>query len=213
MKFLLTVFFAFLFTISVEAVQYKLDTAHSKVGFKVKHLVVSTVSGRFNKFEGTFDFDEKTGQLKNVDVSIDVSSVDTNEPDRDKHLSAEDFFHAKKFPKMTFKSKKVTYRDKKPVQVVGELMLHGQKKDVTLDVTYNGTVMDPWGNKKLGFEAVTEINRKDFGINWSKKLDSGGLVVGEKVKIEIEGEAKAQIKNNKKEHRKKKNKKKDKKKK
>lgn len=194
MRFLFAVVFALLFTISVEAEKYKIDTGHSSVGFKVKHLVISTVSGRFNKFEGTFDFDEKTGRLKDVDMSIDVSSIDTNEPKRDKHLRSADFFDVKKFPKMTFRGKKVVYKDKKPVKVRGELMLHGHKKKVTLDVTYNGTVTDPWGNKKLGFEATTEINRRDFGINWSKKLDSGGLVVSEKVKIHIEGEANAVVK-------------------
>ncbi len=194
MRFLFTVVFALLFTISVEAEKYKIDTGHSSVGFKVKHLVISTVSGRFNTFEGTFDFDEKTGRLKDINVSIDVSSIDTNESKRDEHLRSEDFFNVKKFPKMTFRGKKVIYKDKKPVKVRGELRLHGHKKKVTLDVTYNGTVTDPWGNKKLGFEAMTEINRKDFGINWSKKLDSGGLVVSEKVKIHIEGEANAMVK-------------------
>jgi polyisoprenoid-binding protein YceI len=167
---------------------FKLDTTHSEVLFKVKHLVISTVTGRFNKFNGTFDFDEKTKKLKNVNVEIDVASIDTNEKDRDKHLRNEDFFDVKKFPKSTFKSTKVEYKKGKPFKVHGDLTIRGKKKPVVMDVDYKGSVQDAWGNQKVVFSAEFKIDRKDFGIVWNKKLDKGGLAVGNEVRILIAGQ-------------------------
>lgn len=168
---------------------YKLDEAHTTVGFKVKHLVISTVSGRFNKFTGSFDFDPAKGEISKLNVDVLSSSVDTNEPDRDKHLRSADFFDVTKFPNLTFVSTKTVVKDKKPVGLEGDLTIHGVTKHVTLDLDYAGTTTDPWGNERLAFEATTKVDRKDFGLNWNKKLDKGGVMVSDEVKIEISGEA------------------------
>ena len=171
------------------AESYKLDESHTQVGFKIKHLVISTVSGRFNKFEGGFNFDEKTGKLENLNVKIDASSIDTNEPDRDKHLKSADFFDVEKFPSLTFVGKNVTYSGKKPTEVKGDLTIHGVTKEVTLAVGFNGKTIDPWGNQRVAFEANSKVNRKDFGLKWNKSLDQGGVMIADDVSILIEGEA------------------------
>jgi polyisoprenoid-binding protein YceI len=174
---------------SAEAATFSLDKAHTRVGFKVKHLVIATVSGQFDDFEGSFVFDEAKPELKDLNIKIKTTSINTNEPDRDKHLRGEDFFKVVQIPLMTFKSTKVEYLDKKAGKVHGILTMVGVSKPVILDVTYHGQVKDPWGNVKLAFEAFTEINRKDYGVKWNKALDHGGLAVGDVVKIIIEGEA------------------------
>ena len=188
----------FMFVMGAKAATYQIDTTHSEVGFKVKHLVVSSVKGRFDKFEGGFNFDDKTGVLSDVNAKIDITTINTNEPDRDKHLKNPDFFGATdKDGKIveanrwiTFKSTKVETKDKKPTKVTGQLTMHGVTKDVVLSVTYNGAIKDPWGNQKIGFSAETKINRKDFNLSYNKALEAGGVMIGEDVSITIEGEAK-----------------------
>lgn len=170
--------------------EYTIDSAHSEVGFSVTHLMISKVRGRFNKFEGKFNFDEAKKELSNVDVKIDVASVDTNEKKRDEHLTSGDFFDAKEFPTMTFKTEKVEKIGKKS-KLIGTLTIHGKSQKVTLDVEYKGSIVDPMGNNKVGFAATGKINRKDFGINWNKSLDKGGVALGDEVTITIEGEAAA----------------------
>jgi polyisoprenoid-binding protein YceI len=175
------------------ATAFKIDATHSSVGFKIKHLAgISTVIGRFNVFSGSFEFDATKGTLEKVETTIDVSSIDTNEKDRDKHLKGKDFFEIEKFPTMTFKSKTVKLSNNKPVEVQGDLMLHGVTKPVTLAVVYTGAAMDPWGNNRVAFEAKTSLNRKDFGMNWNKVLDKGGVMVSDEIEVEIHGEAVAQ---------------------
>ena len=174
---------------SAWAGEYKLDESHTQVGFKIKHLVISTVSGRFNKFSGGFKFDPQTGKLDDLKVSIEAASIDTNEPERDKHLKSADFFDVEKFPKLTFDSKKILTKAGKPTQIEGDLTIHGVKKAVTLDVDYKGSATDPWGNESVAFEASTSVNRKDFGLKWNKSLDKGGVMIADDVKIVIEGEA------------------------
>jgi polyisoprenoid-binding protein YceI len=185
-------------SLMVQAETYTVDTAHTGVIFKIKHLGLSNVTGRFEKFEGNIDFDEKTKKLNSVDAKIDVDSINTNEPDRDKHLRSADFFGTRKEDNttlvedkhyMTFKMKKVVNKADKPAKVEGELTLNGINKPVTLDVDYKGAVTDPWGNEKIVFTAATKILRKDFGLVWNKKLDKGGFVVGEEAEVIIEGEA------------------------
>lgn len=168
---------------------YKLDESHTQVGFKIKHLMISTVSGRFNKFSGTFNFDEKKGQVTDLQVSIEASSVDTNESDRDKHLRSKDFFEVEKFPKITFVSKKTIVKSGKPQKLEGLLTIRDVQKPVVLDLDYKGTAVDPWGTERIVFEASTQINRKDFGLTWNQKLDKGGVMIADEVKIHIEGEA------------------------
>lgn len=171
------------------AANYKLDESHTQVGFKIKHLVISTVSGRFNKFNGAFEFDSKSGEIKNLNVDIEASSIDTNEPDRDKHLKSADFFDIEKHPKLIFVSKKTITESGKPTKLEGELTIHGIKKNVTLELDYKGSTTDPWGNDRIAFDASTKVNRKDFGLKWNKNLDKGGLMIDDEVKIQIEGEA------------------------
>ncbi|OQW47590.1 MAG: hypothetical protein A4S09_14855 [Proteobacteria bacterium SG_bin7] len=178
-----------LFGPNVWAGVYKIDESHTQVGFKIKHLVISTVSGRFNRFAGTFEFDPSKGEIKGLSVDIDASSIDTNEPDRDKHLKGPDFFNVEKFPKLTFVAKKIVTKENKPTKIEGELTIHGIKKSVTLDVDYKGSTIDPWGNERIAFEASTQVNRKDYGLNWNKNLDRGGVMIADDVKILIEGEA------------------------
>jgi polyisoprenoid-binding protein YceI len=169
--------------------KYKLDTAHGEVGFKVKHLGISTVRGKFKDFAGAFDWDEKTGKLENLTATIKTSTIDTNEPKRDDHLRSPDFFDAKKFPTIEYKATKVETSANKPTKIIGNLTMHGVTKEVPLDVKYEGSTKDPWGNEHIGFEATGKINRKDFGLAWNKTLETGGLLVGEEVTIEIHGEA------------------------
>ncbi len=189
---------ALAFTLAAQAsTKYNLDTAHSSITFKVDHLVVSSVTGRFDKFDGTFMFDEKTGELADLNAKIDIDSINTNEAKRDAHLKNPEFFGARTEKNklveakrwMTFKSTKVDKRGLKPTQVTGDLTMNGITKPVTLDVNYKGSVKDPWGNTKLGFEATGKLNRKDFGLTWNKALETGGVVVGEEVAINITGEA------------------------
>lgn len=175
---------------SVFAAKYDLDRAHTNIAFKAPHLMVSKVRGQFSEFTGSFDFDEQTMKLNDVAVSIKTDSVNTHEKDRDKHMRSPDFFDVAKYPEMTFKSTKVHYDKGIPDKVEGDLTIRGITKRVTLDVDYEGAITDPMGNRVVSFEAETEVNRKDFGMTWNKALDKGGFVVGDKIKIEIQGEAK-----------------------
>jgi polyisoprenoid-binding protein YceI len=178
---------------AVAATDFKLDVSHSEVGFKVSHLMVSKVSGKFKEFDGSFNFDEKTKTLENLKTTIKVGSIDTSDAKRDDHLKSADFFDAGKNAEMTFKqTKKAVVKEKKATTVEGELTLKGVTKPVKLQVTYNGVVTDPWGNRKVGFEASGKVKRKDFNITWNKNLDGGGVVVGDDVEIQIAGEATAQ---------------------
>jgi len=177
---------------------YKIDESHTQVGFKIKHLVISTVSGRFNKFSGEFKYDPSTGNLEGLNAIIDANSLDTNEPDRDKHLRSKDFFDVDKFKTLEFVSKDVSYKDKKPTEINGDLTIHGNSKSVTLKVDFKGEATDPWGNQRVAFEASTKANRKDFGLSWNKNLDKGGVMIADEVDILIEGEAILQKEPNKK---------------
>ncbi|RXJ86151.1 YceI family protein [Arcobacter sp. CECT 8985] len=166
---------------SLFAGTYNVDASHSNVGFKVKHLMISNVTGKFDKFSGSFEYDEKTKTLKSLTGNVDVASINTENKKRDGHLKSKDFFDAANFPKLTFKLKKV--EDDK---AYGVLTMKGVSKDVVFDFENNGTVKDPWGNQRVGLELSGKINRKDFGLNWNKALEAGGVMVGENVKLNIE---------------------------
>jgi len=172
------------------ATDYKVDPAHTNVSFTAPHMMISKVRGRFDKVDGTFSFDEKSLKLDNVNVTVKTDSINTNEADRDKHMRSPDFFDVAKYPDMTFKSTKVSYDDKKPDKVEGDLTIRGVTKKVTFDVDYRGSTKDPMGNPVVAFELEGKVNRKDFGLNWNKAMDRGGWVVGDEIKIEIDGEAK-----------------------
>ncbi|WP_413290777.1 YceI family protein [Bdellovibrio sp. HCB337] len=165
---------------------YKIDVAHSKVGFEVSHLVVATVEGKFSDFEGTFVIDPKLDK-STIDVNIKSTSVNTDNKDRDDHLRSPDFFDSKKYEKLTFKSKKITGTPEN-LKVSGDLTIRGVTKPVTLDAKYTGSVKDPWGNERVAFRASTKINRKDFGLSWHKAVEVGP-VVGDEVTLDLRVEA------------------------
>ena len=168
--------------------QYKLDVAHSNIGFKVRHLGISNVRGSFQKFEGTGKFDPKTNKISGIKVKISADSIDTNEPDRDKHLRSDDFFSVAKHPFITFVGTKVEYSGKNPSKIIGDFTLRGVKKTLTLEVEeWGGVAEDAWGNKKLAFEASGKIDRREYGLTWNKGLKKvGGLTVGNDVKLILE---------------------------
>jgi polyisoprenoid-binding protein YceI len=166
---------------------WTIDPAHSEVSFTVRHLMVSKVRGTFKSFEGTIVVAEDPLASK-VEASIDVTSINTNEENRDTHLRSGDFFEAETHPKMTFVSTAVQPKGSDYL-VTGDLTIKGVTKSVVLELEFNGVSPDPWGGQRAGFSASTEINRSDFGISISMPLDGGGVVVGEKVKINLEIEA------------------------
>ncbi|HYQ80511.1 MAG TPA: YceI family protein [Anaeromyxobacteraceae bacterium] len=167
---------------------WQIDPAHTRAGFGVKHLVISTVRGEFGKTAGTLTLDEGDVTKSKVEATIDVTSIDTREPKRDEHLRSPDFFDAAKYPTITFKSTKVEKAGDGQLRVTGDLTMRGVTKPVTLQVTGpTQEIKDPWGNARRGFSATTKLNRKDFGLNWSKTIEAGP-VVGDEVTIDIEGE-------------------------
>jgi len=166
--------------------RYNADLDHSIVGFAVAHMVVSKTTGRFTDYSGYIEMDPDAKTVKAIEAVIKTASVTTNHEKRDTHLRSPDFFHAEKFPTMTYtimsyEKQGDTYMTK------GDLILLGVTKEIVLTGTFNGIVpKDPWGNTRAGFTAHGKINRKDFGMNWSKALDNGGLVVGDEVEINLE---------------------------
>lgn len=173
--------------LAASAATWSIDPDHSNVGFKVKHLMVSNVKGNFNTFSGTVDINDKDITKSSVNVSIDTNSINTNVQKRDEHLRSADFFDVAKFPTMTFISKKVAKAGKDRLKVTGDLTLHGITKEVVLAVEGpSKESKDPWGNIRRGAAATTTINRKDFGLNWNKALETGGVVVGEEITINLE---------------------------
>jgi len=171
-----------------EVSEYMIDPDHSAVIFKVKHLAISTVTGRFDLFEGSYKFDTDNIANSIVDTKIVASSINTNEKDRDDHLKSNDFLDVEKYPDITFKSKEIKKVDGSDFQIVGDLTIHGVTKEVTLDAVYEGFAKDPRGNERTAFVANGKINRKDFGMTWNKALELGGFVVGDEVRITLEVE-------------------------
>lgn len=168
---------------------YKLDASHTLVGFTVRHLMISNVNGRFHQFDGALEIDEANKELKSVQAEIKVDSIDTENAKRDGHLKSPDFFDAANHPNITFKSTNIT-KNGNNYQVTGDLTIRGTTKQVTLKGQMTGLInAGMFGGKKAGFWATVIIDRQDFGLSWSKSLDSGGLVVGNKVKIKLEVEA------------------------
>jgi polyisoprenoid-binding protein YceI len=189
-KALLALASASLFAVSAQAADYKIDPSHSEVGFKVRHLAISNVSGAFSSFTGTFSYDPKNVKAASAVAEITVKSINTNDTKRDDHLRAPDFFETERFPTMKFVSKSAESTGENTFKVNGDLTIKGVTKPVVLDVTYEGAAKDPWGKEKAGFTATTKIDRKEFGLTWSKVLETGGLVVGDDVTItlQVEGE-------------------------
>jgi polyisoprenoid-binding protein YceI len=173
---------------------WKIDPQHSAAQFSVRHMAISTVRGAFSKVNGTVVLDDQDITKSTVDVSIDVSTVDTREPGRDKDLRSDHFFDVEHFPTMTFKSKKVEQVAPGKLRVTGDLTIRGTTKEVVLDVEGpTAPVKDPWGNQRAAANATTKINRQDFGVKWNATLDNGGVVVGDDVNINIDAEMTKQV--------------------
>ncbi|MGC4122568.1 MAG: YceI family protein [Myxococcales bacterium] len=171
------------------AADFDIDTSHSQVGFAVKHLMVSTVKGEFQKVSGTVSYDPKKPEATALDVTIDIGSISTREAKRDGHLKSPDFFDADKFGTATFKSTKVEKAGAGKLKVTGDLTIKGVTKPVTLEVTGpSAEAKSPWGQTVVAASATGKINRKDFGMTWNKTLDGGGLLVGETVDLSIDAE-------------------------
>lgn len=168
-----------------ETARYDVDRDHSAIEFRVAHMVVSKTTGRFMDYSGFIEMDPDASTVKTIEATIKTASVTTNHEKRDAHLKGPDFFNVDKHPTMTYKLK--SYRKAGDgYTAVGDLTLLGVTKEVTLTGTFNGVAKDPWGNIRAGFTAEGKLNRKDFGMNWSKTLDSGGLVVGDEVFIKLD---------------------------
>jgi polyisoprenoid-binding protein YceI len=168
-----------------EPARWNVDPEHSSIEFRVAHMLVSKTTGHFTDYQGFIDMDAEAGTVKTIEATINTASVDTNHGKRDAHLRNPDFFDVEKYPTMTYRMKHYQ-KTADGYQAVGELTLRGVTKDITLTGNFNGVAKDPWGNLRAGFNAEGKLNRKDFGMVWSKTLDGGGLVVGDDVLIKLD---------------------------
>jgi len=163
--------------------KWVLDPTHSELGFKIKHLMITNVSGNFNKFEVAAESKDEEFTNAKVNVSIAVDSINTNNAKRDEHLRTSDFFEADKFPSIVFRSTSIEKVDDENFVLTGDLTIRDITKSVKLNLEYSGVSKDPWGNEKAGFSLNGKINRKDFGITYNATLETGGLMLGEELKI------------------------------
>ncbi len=183
---LIALLFAAGFAFSADT--YQVDPNHTTVQFSAKHLLISTVPGKFKEFSGTIVFDDKDITKSSVTGTIKAASLDTGVADRDNDLRGANFFDVEKYPEIAFRSTKVE-KSGDGLMITGMLTLKDATKEVKFPATVNGPIKDPWGNSRLGFSFALEINRMDYGISWSKTTDTGGLVVSKEIKIQIDGEA------------------------
>lgn len=167
---------------------YNLDVNHTQIGFVVKHMMVSKVRGRFDKFAGSVTIAENPLE-SSAELTINTGSITTGAPDRDGHLRSDDFLATEKFPEITFKSTRVVSHSGDEFTVLGNLTVRDVTKEVELTVEYGGAGTNPWGQDVWGFTITTEFDREEFGLTWNQALETGGVLVGKKVKVEIEGEA------------------------
>ncbi len=165
------------------ATQWSIDPAHSEIQFKVKHLMITTVTGSFGTFSGGAETDGDDFENARIHFSADIASINTNSADRDGHLQSADFFDAATHPKMTFESTSMTKKDDEEYELKGTLTIKGQSQPVTLKAEFGGIGKDPWGNTKAGFSLSGKINRKDFGLTWNAALETGGVMVSEDVRL------------------------------
>ncbi len=165
---------------------WAIDNGHSAINFSARHMMLSTVRGRFNTFTGTVDFNEADPTQSSVDVQVDVASIETRDEKRDGHLKSGDFFEVEKYPTMAFKSTRVEKISDNHGKMHGNLTIKDVTKPVMLDVEYHGLAKAPWGTTSAGFSAKTAIDRKDWGLTWNVALETGGILVGDKINIEID---------------------------
>ncbi|ARF17760.1 YceI family protein [Sporosarcina ureae] len=166
---------------------WNVDTAHSTVGFSVRHMMISNVKGTFNEFQGTIEADPEDLTGASIDFTIEANSIDTRKADRDNHLRSADFFDVEKYPHLSFKATKIEETSKDTYDLTGDFTIRDTTKPVTFNVTYEGMAKDPMsGDQAAGFTGNTKINRRDFGLTWNAALETGGVVVSDEVKINIE---------------------------
>lgn len=172
--------------------RWNIDVAHSAIHFHVRHMVISKVHGRFAKWSGALELDTQDLTRSRVDVRVETASIDTQVADRDAHLKSPDFLDVAKYPELTFRSTSIQ-KNGGGYRVVGDLSLHGVTREVVLDAEFAGTGKDPWGNERAGFSAKATLDRREHGLVWNAALETGGVLVGEKVEISIELEAVKQV--------------------
>ncbi|HAK11904.1 MAG TPA: hypothetical protein DCO78_07940 [Chitinophagaceae bacterium] len=164
---------------------YKIDAAHSEINFKVKHLMITNVTGNFTQFDATMEASADDFSDAKISFEADVNSINTNNEQRDGHLKSDDFFNAELFPKLTFVSSGLQKKSDSEYALTGDLTIRNITKTVTLDVEFGGTMTDPWGQQKAGFEISGKINRKDFDLKWTATTEAGGIVVSDEVKLQL----------------------------
>ncbi len=167
---------------------WSIDPAHSNVEFSVRHLMIATVRGRFADVAGTVKLDEASPAKSSVDVRIQAASIDTRAEQRDNHLRSPDFFDVARYPTITFTSRTVEPKGDDQLKVTGDLTMHGVTKPVTLSATKEGSARDPWGNDRVAFSATAKLDRKEFGLTWNQALETGGVMVGDEIKITLDVE-------------------------
>jgi polyisoprenoid-binding protein YceI len=165
---------------------YKIDPAHSNIGFTVTHLVINTVRGKFDEFAGTVELEGSA--LQGAQGTIQAKSIDTGIERRDNHLRSADFFEVAKYPTITFQSKRVEKKGEDAV-LVGDFTMHGVTRELALPATVKGPIKDPWGNSRIGLQARAKLNRKDYGLKYNQALETGGLVVADEVELDLNVEA------------------------
>jgi polyisoprenoid-binding protein YceI len=168
---------------------WQIDPSHSEISFSIKHMMITTVRGRFTSFTGTLFIDDETPENSHVEGNVEVATIDTREPQRDEHLRSADFFDAANYPQMTFASRSIERNGRNRYRVHGDLQIRGVTRPVVFDVQEAGRVQDPWGARRIGYTATTKVNRRDFGLTWNVALEAGGWLVGEEVRVEIELQA------------------------
>jgi polyisoprenoid-binding protein YceI len=172
---------------------WTIDGTHAEVGFAVKHLMISTVRGRFGTVSGTVNVDETNPSKSKIDITIDVASIDTRQEQRDNHLRSADFFDVANHPTMHFSSKRIEGDLNGEFRVIGDLTIRGTTHEVAIDVTSEGRVRDPWGNDRAGFSAKGNISRAKYGLTWNQMLEAGGVAVGDDVRLSIDVELIRQV--------------------
>jgi polyisoprenoid-binding protein YceI len=166
--------------------KWNIDVTHSGVSFTIRHMVVSKVRGRFAKFSGALNLDDDDMTRSTIEATIDAASIDTGTPERDAHLRSADFFDVEKFPELRFRGSRIEKLGEDHYRVIGELTIRDVTREVSLDVEAGGQAKDPWGNERVGFVAKATLDRKDFGLKWNQVLEAGGVLVGDRVDIELD---------------------------
>ena len=184
----LTVSFLLLATSIFAQTKWNFDNSHTKIGFSVSHMVITDVEGNFKSFSGTIETDEDDFEGAKIEFSADVNSIFTDNEKRDAHLKSADFFDAANHPKVTFVGKSFTKIDDNNYKLVGDFTMRGVTKEIELAVKFRGIVTDPWGNTRAGFKLSGEVNRFDYGLEWNKTLEAGGLIVSKEVRLNIDVE-------------------------